>query len=129
MYAFFTRENDVLYKLYSYYVKNGDSALTLFTTIYAAKDEILWYTEGDDDGYRYLLEHADDTSNLWTTGGGASLTLQFTRKDSRIIAGCYHDRFCGWRSSFPMVRTLPISSFLARSKYDYLHGTNTVDEE
>ena len=129
MYAFFKREGDALYKVYTYHVKNGDSIQYRPVTIYANKNGIVWYNEGDDD-YQYLLENADDTMNLWNSGSEAApgLILQFTTKDAGLIAVNYRDGFCGFRWDFPMVRMMPIDTFLARSKYDFLHGTSTAHE-
>lgn len=117
LYIFFSREGEALYKVYSYMLANGDSIRTVVATIAPKDGEIIWDLE-----YQYItLKDADAAGSSWH--GKQMGDVRIKTIDSLHVLYEW-----GGNNRDTLVRTLPISTFLIRSKYDFLHGTNTVNE-
>ncbi|HYF31939.1 MAG TPA: hypothetical protein VD993_12535 [Chitinophagaceae bacterium] len=114
-YLFFSREGDTHYKVYRYRMMDGDSVQSAIFNIQWQNDTILMKV---DDEYR-ILTAVDDNSNAWSHDGAV---YRFTKLDSLHLL-LDNDG----KSIDTLKRTLPISTFLARSKYDFVHGTNTAN--
>ena len=121
-YLFFSREGAELYKVYYYKLQNGDSVNSYIATIQPENNNIVWNLPSD----KLILEFANDTACMWRSVGG-HFKNEFIRKDSsHIIANDISENGAD-KQQFVLVRTLPISTFLIRSKYDFLHGANTAN--
>ena len=102
-YLFFSREGERLFKVYSYVIKDGDSVSSKITIIEAKAGKIIW-------GNNELISTTDKES-VWKNND------YYKKRDSLHIDATHA----------VLLRTLPISTFLVRSKYDHLHGTHTAD--
>lgn len=111
-YAFFSREGPNLIKVYNYRMMNGDSVKTEVHTIQGSDGKITW------DWLNGELEKATENENVWRSGGSE---MRFKKRDS------LHIDVTADKEKIVMERTLPISTFLVRAKYDFLHGTNTAN--
>lgn len=121
-YLFFSREGAELYKVHYYKLQNGDSVNSYIATIQPENENIVWNLPSD----KLMLEFVNDTASLWRSVAG-HFKNEFIRQDSaHIIANDIPDKDAD-KQQFVLVRTLPISTFLIRSKYDFLHGTNTAN--
>lgn len=113
-YLFFSREGTTHYKIYRYYMVDGDSVNTAVFNIRPQNDSIVMKV---DDDIR-LLVNVDERGSSWEDG---ERLYKFRKLDSLHILletnGVTVDT---------LRRTLPISTFLVRSKYDFKNGTNTA---
>jgi hypothetical protein len=115
-YMFFSREGDALYKVHHYMLRQGDSVNSTITTIRPEKGKIVWEMENE----KFELKDVDENGSSWQ--GPESGNFVYRKQDSFHVS-------CKWNQAqtYILVRTLPISTFLVRSKYDFLHGTNTAN--
>jgi len=107
IYSFFSREGERFFKVYSYRIEDGDSVRSRITTIQPENGKIVW--SGSE------LVSATDKESVWKHPANGEFRVK--KLDS------LHILFNG----DTLIRTLPISTFLVRSKYDFLHGTHTAD--
>jgi hypothetical protein len=118
-YFFFSREGDTHYKIYNYRIKNGDSTATDMAEIKPQDTSVIWHWRD----MPAVLTAADARSNTWYVklpdGSEAPFTIE--------LMDSTHLRWEFPQSVVTLTRTLPVSTFLVRSKYDYEHGTNTAN--
>ena len=115
-YLFFSREGDLHYKIYRYYIEEGDSVNTAVFNIGPQGDSIVMKV---DDEFRVLVS-VDENGSSWKDQDSEYRIAKIDsshielRKDGKVTN--------------TLSRTLPISTFLVRCRYDFTHGTNTADE-
>jgi len=116
-YLFFSREAPALVNVYFYQMRQGDSVNTFQSQITATNDTIQWNWPGAS----LKLLQADSTQAKWriaARGNDQAINYLFSKKDSMVI----HLQVEPGEEHI-LRRTLPISAFLVRSKYDFQHGT------
>lgn len=115
-YLYCSRLSKTFVKTYHFNMFKGDSVNTIITSIQLLGDTILWHPPMDTI---LLLRLKDAKKNklIWADKTGVNI-YSFEKSDSNHIVIKYPGR-----SSRNLVKTPTLSSFLVRSKYDYLHGT------
>ena len=105
-------------KVYKYKIIKGDSAISTISVIRFFNDSLVWEY---DDTTHLLLTGVTEKSCEWVKGEGSpgSFFMGFEQKNEKRIKMTVEDN-----KSFMLTRTLPLSTFLVRSHYDYMHGTN-----
>lgn len=114
-YLFFSREGSTSYKIFRYRMLNGDSVNTAVFNIQMQNDTIVLKVENDTR----VLVQADENGSSWDDEG---TVYQFQKIDTSHILLKKDGEITD-----TLMRTLPISTFLVRSKYDFIHGTRTAD--
>ena len=109
-YVFFSREGERFFNVYNYFIRDGDSVSTKVMTIQQVDGKIIWD--------KAELKTATDKGSEWLLNGR---DIKFTKRYSLYI-----DVVSGTSKKF-LKRTLPLSTFLIRKKYDFEHGTHTAD--
>lgn len=113
-YLFFSREGATDYKIYRYYMVDGDSVSTVVFNIVSKNDSVIMKVNED---YRELVSVSENGSS-WQDKENL---YKFTKLDSLHIQlqtnGVEADT---------LERTLPISAFLLRSKDDFKNGTKNA---
>lgn len=113
-YIFFSPVHDILVETYEYKIANGDSVHTQKNAIQIFNDSLKWKFKENI----YTVTHIDSNK----------ISLEFKNimyhlnkiSDDLMVLESFND-------SFYFRRTLPISTFLVRRKYDYLNGTSGAD--
>ncbi|MBI1343209.1 MAG: hypothetical protein GC171_09760 [Terrimonas sp.] len=117
VYQYFSRMGDELFHVYQYSIEKGDSASSHLSFIRQNGGKIQWSLE---DG-SFELSSVDSTSSKWIDGKGSPAFAYKKISDSLITFT---------REGQPeilMRKTLPLATFLVRSRYDFINGTHTVD--
>lgn len=115
-YYYFSR-NNLTTKVYNYKMSKGDSANSLVSDIIISNDSIIWK---QNDTIQLFLSAINNNKIEWTklnSGLQTTPAVSFEKKDDQQIKVLHAGR------EFNLVKTLPVSTFLVRSHYDYLHGT------
>lgn len=105
-------------KVCKYKMIKGDSVISGLATMRFSNDSILW--EFDDTTHLYLNAVTDKTAE-WVTveDTPGTLAIGFEKKDEG------HLNFVKvGQKQVVLTRTIPLSTFLIRSRYDYQHGTH-----
>ena len=113
-YFYFSRNNTVA-KVYNYQIIKGDSANTLSSEMKIANDTITW---NYNNSVPIFLAAADDKKLEWKRHQNPNTAYIFFNKKDSLHINCVHGN-----EQISLIKTLPLSSFLIRSHYDYLHGT------
>lgn len=114
-YYYFSRLNSADIDVYHFVLRNGDSSNTRQTKIRIdAANRVTW----DFFNTPLFLESASKSLLIWK-GGLAKDSSNVTFK--KTAAGSIEIERNNEVSHFK--KTLPVSLFLVRSRYDYLHGT------
>lgn len=103
-------------KVYRYRMIKGDSVNIKLAEIKISTDTLVW--EYDDMTMLYL-DTIDDTKAEWKPVESAAKDRSFTfekKAVSKIAVTAGAEKYS-------LLKTLPLSSFLIRSHYDFLHGT------
>jgi len=120
-YLYFSRIGDVHTNIYQFVIVKGDSADTRLNTIVTNNDTVFWKWENK----QWYLQAANDSVMEWADAGPKeNSAYRFTKKDSSHISY----RFPNGHQAV-LTKTLPLSSFLVRVKYDYEHGTNFANRD
>jgi hypothetical protein len=114
-YLYMSRVNDYLVNTYAYRLLKGDSAKVAYGTIKAQQNDLTWQFQNQP----LRLTSATGTRAVWTVIGNDSLTYTFIRLDKDHIRLTYPDK-----KEVTLLKTLPFSLFLVRSRYDYANGTH-----
>ncbi|WP_298301753.1 hypothetical protein [Hydrotalea sp.] len=114
-YRYFSRQNDLQIHVYQYNMNQGDSIQCSFQTIRYTPKGIFWQQSADT----FQLIHATLNSNKWIHGAD---TMFFRL----LYSGCIEHQFKGKNAT--MNRTINLTDFLIRSRYDFLHGTHYADD-
>jgi hypothetical protein len=115
-YVYFSSQFDESLKVYEYRLIRGDSVVTCEGNISISADSVLWSW---NHHLLFLLDADEKKANWRDKGSGENYVLE------KI-----NDSSLQFRSSsifLNLKKTLPLSTFLVRSKYDYEHGTMLAD--
>lgn len=115
-YIYFSRQFDNSYKAYEYKLVHGDSVVAWDGGIEISGDSVIWSW----NHHLLFLLDANDTKASWRDGSsGESYVLQKINDSSLQLrsSSMYLD----------LKKTLPLSTFLVRAKYDYEYGTRFAD--
>ena len=106
-------------QIHQYRIVKGDSMITNLSAIRFSNDSLVW--RYNDSTWLFIAGITDETSEWDRINKDlpASFYLAFEKKDEKQIKVTVADN-----KSFMLTRTLPLSTFLIRSRYDYLQGTN-----
>lgn len=116
-FMFFSKQVDSSFKIYEYRMINGDSVETQAHSITREGDNLKW-TLFNKIVY---LRNANDTLTEWSTEPGENTSYILAKINDSVM------HLQGDNKSIYFNRTLPISTFLVRAKYDFLHSTRWVD--
>jgi hypothetical protein len=114
-YLYCSRIGRAYFKTYHYKIIKGDSVNTVVTEIKLSADTITWQLP--QQSTPVYLNHITSSEAVWADKGNLNF-YNFHRVDSNHLYIKYPD------GSFKnLAKTITLSAFLVRSKYDYLHGT------
>jgi len=117
-YWYFSRLGDLVYTVYNFKIKEGDSSLNEVSHINYSGDAIKWIRAGDT----LKLVSADSVSTVWNDLNDGKAVYTFKKlSDSNISVEMPQDKKLLLRKS------LSLPTLLARSRYDHIHNTHTVD--
>ncbi len=109
----FSRQTGNIINIYQYRIINGDSVNQTFSDIHFSNDTVVW---NGPAGMMYLDKEEDN--KLYWGKIGESASIIFEKSADGLIQ---------WQQNGETVtlkRTITMSDFLVRSRYDFLHGTH-----
>ncbi|MFY7965089.1 MAG: hypothetical protein ACOVO1_09350 [Chitinophagaceae bacterium] len=115
-YLYFTRLGKNSFFTHSYKLKNGDSTQLQIDTIQVNKQGKVQWNWQDK---KLTLQDCNNIKALWqndTAAGGDK--VDFLKNTANQLSISFNNK------QLPLTKTLPISLFLVRSKYDYQHHTH-----
>jgi len=115
-YIYTSRQFDNTYKTYEYKLVKGDSSITHKGNITASGDSVFWNW---DDHVLWLEEVTDSIANWKETTSNENYVLQKINDSSLQLRTS--------AKQWILKKTLPLSTFLVRARYDYEHGTKFLD--
>ena len=117
-YWYFSRLGDLAFTVYHFKIRQGDSSINEVSHINYARDAIKWIRSSET----LKLVSADSVSAIWNDLNDAKATYTFKKvSDSNISVELPHGK------KLLLTKKLSLAIFLARSRYDYIHNTHTVD--
>ena len=117
-YWYFSRVGDLAITVYDFKIREGDSSLSEVSQINYSGDVIKWIRSGDT----LKLRSADSASIVWNSVHDDKVVYTFKKlSDSSISVELPQVK------KLLLTKTLSLAIFLARSRYDYIHNTHTVD--
>jgi len=114
-YLLFSRQNDRYIKVYHYKMSQGDSVNNTISEISFKGDSVVWTKPGQ----QLILQKAKDNEIAWKNN-----YLQDTTPGSYRSAGKNKIIFQRATKKIYLAKTITLSDFLVRSRYDFLHGTH-----
>lgn len=114
-YIFFSPQMDNSFKTYQYSIYKGDSVNTTMGSIKEVNEKIEW----DFFDNTLVLDNVRENETSWKDSTGANYILTRDNDSSLLLQTPYAD--------LQFKKTLPLSTFLVRAKYDYAHRSNFVD--
>jgi hypothetical protein len=112
-YLLFSRQNDTYIKVYQYKISNGDSINNIISAISVKEDHVIWGLSGR----QLVLQKAIGKQTDWKTlPDTTTVSFLLTDKDKIVWQE-------GSKKIF-MVKTITLSDFLVRSRYDFIHRTH-----
>jgi hypothetical protein len=117
-YWYFSRLGDLTYNVYNYKLINGDSSLQDLSMIRYQNNKVTWPRLQDT----LVLVSADSTSSVWSSISNDKLIYNFNK-----VAEDQLSLDLPGNKKIVMKKTLPLATFLVRSRYDFLNNTHTVD--
>jgi hypothetical protein len=117
-YLYFSRLGDLDYSVYDFKIIQGDSSLQELSTIGYRNNRVTWEHLNDTA----TLVSSDTVTLVWNSIKGDKMLYRFKKLSDSTIAV----ELPGGRK-FTMTKTLPLATFLVRSRYDYMNHTHTVD--
>jgi hypothetical protein len=117
-YWYFSRLGDLSFTVYDFKIREGDSSINEVSHINYAGDAIKWIRPGDT----LKLVSADSASAIWN-GLDDDKTAYTFKKFSDSSISCESPE----GKKLVLTKTLSLAIFLARSRYDHIHNTHTVD--
>ena len=117
-YIYFSRIGNVYTNVYRYQISKGDSANTQMNNIIHQQDAVIWNWGND----KLLLVAVNNNTIQWEKMGAENAKYIMQKTDSLHMSFMFPD---GHKAI--MKRTLPLSAFLIRQRYDYTHGTSYTD--
>jgi hypothetical protein len=117
-YLYLSRLNNFLILAHNFNMKKGDSANLMIDSIkVAGSNKISWKWNSKN----YILESATEFTNTWLAD---SSKIIFRKND----IGTLGFEITG-QEKLMLKKTLPLSTFLVRSFYDYQHGTKLAFDQ
>ncbi|MCX6337274.1 MAG: hypothetical protein NT153_08345 [Bacteroidetes bacterium] len=117
-YLYLSRLNNFLILAHNFTIKKGDSANLLIDSIIVSDNNKITWKHSNKN---YVLESATDYTNNWVAD---SSKIIFRKND----IGTLGFEITG-QEKFMLKKTLPLSTFLVRSFYDYQHGTKLAFDQ
>lgn len=117
-YFYFSRLGDINYNVYHYKIAKGDSSIVEESFINYINNTICWIHPADT----LKLASLDSVSAVWHTLKDDKPMYAFKRLSDSTMSVLFPDE-----KQVTLKRTLPLATFLVRSKYDYINNTHTVD--
>ncbi|HEV8284056.1 MAG TPA: hypothetical protein VGQ09_07085 [Chitinophagaceae bacterium] len=115
-YIYFSQQADNTYTIYEYKLVHGDSSITWQGSISALGDSVVW----NWDNHLLKLEQIFDIKANWKEKStNENYVLQKINDSSLQLSSSTRQLM--------LKKTLPLSTFLVRAKYDYEHGTQFLD--
>lgn len=114
-FIFFSPQGDNSFKTYQYNLFKGDSSKTKIRSIKADNGKVEWVFFDKT----LVLDKLKDNETSWKDSSSTSYVL-IKQNDSLL-------RMQTASGEFLFKRTLPLSTFLVRAKYDYEHGSKLID--
>lgn len=117
-YYYFSRISREI-QIHQFRMIKGDSVITNMSAIRFSNDSLLVWRY--NDSINLFLSAISEKGSEWTKMGDqpGSIYMRFDKKDDKHINVTFADK-----KQFVLTRTPSLSTFLVRSRYDYLHGTN-----
>lgn len=116
-YYYFSR-NNLRTKVYHFKMNKGDSVNTIISEMNVANDSLVWNL---NDSTELFLSSIDKRKAEWKKSAKDAQAIPYmfyVKKDERNINVVKANG-----ENFHLVKTLPLSTFLIRSRYDFLHST------
>jgi hypothetical protein len=117
-YIYFSRIGNVHINVYRYQISKGDSVNTQMNNIIHQQDSVIWNWGNE----KLLMAAVSDSLIQWERMGAGNSKYIMQKTDSLHMSFVFPD---GHKTI--MKRTLPLSAFLVRQRYDYTHGTSYTD--
>ena len=115
-YIYFSRQPVNNYKTYEYKLSEGDSSITQEGTIDVSSGSVNWNWNS-----RVLsLEQIVDSKSTWKEKSSGRVYVLEKITDSLL-------QLSSSEKNWIFKKTLPLSTFLVRAKYDFKHGTKLLD--
>ena len=116
-YYYFSRIGPVI-NVHHYRINKGDSVDTRLSVIKFSNDSLIWFI---NDTTHFMLTAINETQAKWNRMNKSSDSsfIEFDKTDDKHIALRLSDN-----KEFLLIKTPALSTFLVRSRYDYLHGTD-----
>jgi len=114
-FVFFSPQADNNFKTYEYNLFKGDSANTEMGSIRANNGKVEW----DIFNKAIVLDDIKNKESSWKDSTGANYIL--TRQSDSVM------QMKTPNGDIQFKKTLPLSTFLVRAKYDYEHGSKLLD--
>jgi hypothetical protein len=114
-YVFFSPQTDNSFKTYEYNLSKGDSVHTEMGAIGSKDEKVHW----NFFNRVLVLETINDNEARWKDSTGKDYIL-IKQNDSLLYLRTPD-------TDLRFAKTLPLSTFLVRAKYDYEHGSNLRD--
>ncbi len=115
-YIYFSPQFDNTYKTYEYKLVHGDSSVTNRGSIQSSGNSVVW----NWNNHSLWLEEITDSKASWKE----------KNSNENYVLQKINDSFLQLRSSghqWMLKKTLPLSTFLVRARYDYEQGTKFLD--
>jgi len=117
-YWYFSRLGDLAFTVYDFKIREGDSSLSEVSQMNYSGDAIKWIRSGDT----LKLVSADTVSAIWNDLNDDKAAYTFKKLSHSNISVELPEG-----KKLLLTKTLSLAIFLARSRYDHLHNTHTVD--
>jgi hypothetical protein len=116
-YVYFSRMGNLI-NVYRYNISKGDSVNTRMNNIVLQSDSVIWNWENE----KLLLTGVDSNAINWVAMNTGKDKYKMVKSDSsHILFVLPNGHTAG------MKKMLPLSTFLVRRQYDYIHGTSYTD--
>jgi hypothetical protein len=117
-YWYFSRLGDLAFTVYDFKIREGDSSINEVNHINYAGGAIKWIRSSET----LRLVSADSASAIWNDLNDDKVAYTFKKlSDSSISVELPKGK------KLLLTKTLSLAIFLARSRYDHIHNTHTVD--
>jgi peptide subunit release factor RF-3 len=117
-YLYFSRMGDAQFNVYHYKINNGDSANTNMNNISRRQDTVIWSWQNQ----QLILSDITNDSIAWEKISDEKDKYVLKKIDSLHLSFIFPDKH-----ESILKLTLPLATFLVRSRYDYLHDAHSVD--
>ena len=115
-YIYFSRQTDNSYKITQFKLLKGDSSITDQSNISISGNSVTWHR----DKKLLVLETVNNNKSTWKQDDANENFLLSKLNDSTLLIDLPSKQLT-------LKKTLPLSSFLVRAKYDYEHGTKLLE--